>query len=196
MQSAVDFFDKQFRAQIRRGDLVLNPFERIALQHARGRVLDCGCGVGNLTRACAERGCDVTAIDASPTAIAFVRDISRKQRLPVTAILGDASTVTVDGPFDTVASIGLLMFQRRDRAFALLARLQALVAKGGVCIVNVLVQGTTYLEMFGTGQRCLFEPEEVRRAFDGWRVLVDEAAGFDAPGGTRKEFLTVVAERT
>lgn len=40
-----------------------------------------------------------------------------------------------------------------------------------------------------------FAPGELRGAFPGWAILMDEASEFDAPGGTVKRFETVIARR-
>lgn len=195
MSGSVDFFDRQFRDQIRTGDFALNPFEREVVALVRGRVLDFGCGLGNLALACARAGHSVTAVDASPTAIEHLRGVAAGERLPLDAIAADATAFELDGPFDTVASIGLLMLFDRDTAHALLARTQALVAPRGLCAINVLATGTTFEAVFGDGDRWLFDPAELRAAFDGWQILVDRRDDVDAPGGTRKVFATLIAER-
>ena len=64
--ASIRFFDSQFRRQIRQAELALNPFEQRALPWLQGRVLDSGCGLGNLALAAARRGCTVPALDASP----------------------------------------------------------------------------------------------------------------------------------
>ena len=48
MNRSVSFFDTQFQHQIRETNFVLNPFEKLALPQLRSKVLDLGCGLGNL----------------------------------------------------------------------------------------------------------------------------------------------------
>jgi len=68
----ISFFDTQFERQVREGDFALNPFERLALPYLYGKILDLGCGLGNLSIKAARRGCAVLALDASPNAIARI----------------------------------------------------------------------------------------------------------------------------
>jgi SAM-dependent methyltransferase len=65
--TSIRFFDTQFRHQVQAADLRLNPFEQRALPHLRGRVLDYGCGLGNLALAAARQGCEVLALEEGTT---------------------------------------------------------------------------------------------------------------------------------
>lgn len=146
--ASVRFFDAQFQRQVRESDRALNPFEQRALPHLRGKVLDYGCGMGNLALAAARRGCCVVALDASHTAIEHLRQVARAESLAITATEADLRTHQVCDDYDAVACIGLLMVFGCPTALAQLHQLQAHVRPGGVAVVNVLVQGTTYLGMF------------------------------------------------
>ena len=195
MSRSVDFFDTQFRKQVASGDFALNPFEKAALPFVRGRVLDLGCGLGNLSMAAARNGCHVTAVDASATAIVRIAETSLAGNLGMCAVLADVGAWRIAGDYDAVVAIGLLMFMPRAAALGLLAEIQAHVASGGAAIVNVLVEGTTYMEMFQPGAYYLFAPDELECSFGGWTIELARRDEFDAPGGTRKVFSTVVARR-
>lgn len=195
MSHAIDFFDRQFRRQAAAHEFALNPFERLALDHVRGEVLDLGCGLGNFALAAARRGCRVHALDASPAAIESLRERSAAESLTVDAAQADAAAYVPDRPFDAVVSIGLLMFFSCDVAERLLARLQAAVRPGGVLVINVLVRGTTYLDMFDRDACCLFEPARLDALLADWDVVASEDARFPAPGGTVKVFRTMIASR-
>lgn len=191
---SVRYFDRQFQRQVEEGDFRLNPFEEAALPHLRGRVLDFGCGLGNLAVAAARQGCDVVALDASPVAIAHLREVAAGQSLSIAAVEADLRGYAIRGTFDAVACIGLLMFFDCASAERQLAALQACVRPGGVAAINVLVQGTTFLDMFdvATGY-CLWPAAAVLGRFHGWEHLRVAEQEFPAPGGTLKRFLTVVA---
>lgn len=197
MNHSVDFFDRQFQAQLRTQDLALNPFERVALAHCHGRVLDFGCGLGNLAVSAARSGLCVDAVDASPAAIEHLLRVGREAQLCLKPVCADAEAFEWHGCYDTVVSIGLLMFLDCASAWRLMERLTDHTCPGGTAVVNVLVRGTTYLDMFGNDAHCLFGEDELPRWFDahGWSVLQAEPNSFDAPNGTVKRFTTVVAQR-
>jgi len=192
---SIDFFERQFRRQSRAGAVALNPFEAAALPHLHGRVLDLGCGMGSLALAAARRGCRVLALDGSAAAIAHLRRSARGANLALEARRAELRDYRIEGEFDAIVSIGLLMFLDCPAATRLLARIQRHVVPGGIAVVNVLVEGTTYMEMFDPAAHCLFARGALREAFAGWELMLDETSEFDAPQGTRKVFATVIARR-
>lgn len=165
------------------------------MPYLRGTVLDLGCGLGNLSLAAAAQGARVTAIDACGRAIEDVQRRAREDGLDIDAYSADLREWRPDRTWDAVFCIGLLMFFAPDEARRGLMAVHDAVAPGGVAVVNVLVEGTTYLDMFGQAEYYLFKPGEVGKAFAGWRVLSCETQEFPAPNGTRKRFETVVAIR-
>jgi tellurite methyltransferase len=192
---SIAFFDEQFRRQANDAALKLNPFEELALPFLGGEVLDFGCGMGNLAFAAARNGCRVTALDASPAAVEHIHSRVAAERLPVSGSLADLRHYPLTRDYDCVVSIGLLMFFDCPTAKRVLAELQAHVRPGGVAVVNVLLEGTTYLAMFDPAEHCLFAARELLGRFANWEVIRSESADFAAPGGTLKRFLTIVARK-
>jgi tellurite methyltransferase len=192
---SVDFFETQFQRQVSAHEFTLNPFEEMALPYLTGRVLDLGCGLGNLSLAAARRGCEVVAVDASTTAIEHLAEVARKERLRLTAVQSDIERFEIRDTFDSVATIGLLMFFPRQVAVELLKKVQRAVKPGGCAVVNVLVQGTTFMDMFDGDRYCLFAPSEIEAAFAGWTPLLRREDDFAAPKGTVKRFATLIARR-
>jgi len=191
----VEFFERQFRRQVRESDFALNPFEQLALPYIAGSVLDLGCGLGNLSLEAARRGCTVTAVDASPTAIERLRATALQEQLRLQPAQADLGSFRIEQDYDTIVAIGLLMFFGRERALALLRQIGQRVRPGGKAVVNVLVEGTTYLGMFKSDEYYLFGANELEQVFAGWTLLVTRNDSFAAPEGTRKEFATVIAQK-
>jgi tellurite methyltransferase len=195
MNRSIEFFDKQFERQVRDREFRLNPFEEMALPFLHGRVLDLGCGMGNLTIEAARRGCSVTALDSSAAAIGRIRQVAVDEKLAIRACLADLKRYDISEDFDVVVAIGLLMFFDCPRAYQMLADIQEHVAAGGHAIVNVLTEGTTYRAMFDAESHCLFARRELENRFRDWEILVSENRDFDAPGPSTKAFSTLIARK-
>lgn len=193
--ASVRFFEAQFQRQVEASDLALNPFERQALPFLHGSVLDFGCGLGNLSVAAARQGCSVVALDASHTAIEHLRQVAQAESLPIAAAEADLRTYEVRDEYDAVACIGLLMFFDCPTALAQLQQLQSHVRPGGIAVVNVLVEGTTYLGMFDPSSHCLFGRDEMHERFCGWEILRSDQQNFPAANETIKSFVTVIARK-
>ena len=193
---SVRFFDSQFQHQASAGEFGLNPFEARALPHVHGKVVDFGCGLGNLACAAAARGAQVLALDASPAAIDSLRSRSGDGTLAIDARVADLSDYVPEGKFDTVVAIGLFMFFPCPAARRQLARAMDAVRPGGTLIVNVLIEGTTFMGMFDKeAGYCLFDEDELPRTLSGWELLDDRVEQFPAPENLVKRFRTTIARR-
>lgn len=192
---SIHFFDAQFQQQIAKGEFALNPFEQAVLPHLSGGVLDLGCGLGNLAIAAARLGCAVTALDASRTGVDRVNEAANKLGLGLAAYQVDLGHYAIDGDYDSIVAIGLLMFFPQDKARAMLANIISHTKPGGVAAVNVLIEGTTFMGMFEPGHYYLFDDNELNRAFEGWETLYSHYDDFPAPEDTVKKFHTLVARK-
>src|SRR5262249_35566804 len=124
-----------------------------------------------------------------------IRSAAGAEGLPVEAQVADLTTYRIVGDFDVIVSIGLLMFLKKEQANEVLAEIQRHVRPGGSAIVNVMIEGTTFLEMFEPGHYYLFGHDELADSFAGWQILELRYNNFEAPGQTVKMFATVVAKK-
>lgn len=192
---SVEFFAKQFDRQIAEQDYRLNPFEQWTLPHLAGRVLELGCGLGNLSIEAARAGHEVTAIDACPNAVKDLGRRAQAQGLPIRVLEADLTEWRATETYDTVAAIGLLMFFACEDSRNVLQEIKRAVAPGGIAAVNVLIEGTTYMDMFDPEGHCLFPPGELETTFGDWKTLFASVDDFPARGEKIKRFATVIAQR-
>src|ERR1035438_2311996 len=83
--------------------------EALAGHQVGHRVIDVGCGTGELAIELARRGCDVTGMDISPAAIEIAESKARSASVAVDFRVGDATRLPgIEGTFDAVFDSGLL----------------------------------------------------------------------------------------
>lgn len=110
---------------------------------AGGRALDLGCGPGRNTLHLASLGFDVTAVDLSPTAIAWAEERTREAGAEnVMFVCGDAFTATaLDGPYDLVYDSGCFHHLPPHRRVSYLALLDRVLAPGGHFALTAFAAG-------------------------------------------------------
>jgi ubiquinone/menaquinone biosynthesis C-methylase UbiE len=115
--------------------------DRLLALGARGRMLDIGCGPGQIPLLVAERlsDCTVVALDLAPAMLAIARrklDAS-PHRDRVELVLGDAKSLELpDGSFDAVFSNTILHHMTDPRPF--LREAARVLRPGGVLLVRDL----------------------------------------------------------
>ena len=109
----------------------------------------------------------------------------------------DLAGFRIEHDYDTIVAIGLLMFFRKERALALLRQIGQRVSPGGCAIINVLVEGTTYLGHVRarTNIICLARASWSRLLRRLEHCSSTRHDSFPAPESARKEFATVIAQK-
>ena len=87
------------------------------------------------------------------------------------------------------------MFFDRETASRVLTAIQDATRPGGIAVVNVLIEGTTFMDMFEPGRYCLFAEDELLEKFASWEVLEHRIEEFPAGVSQTKRFSTLVARR-
>jgi SAM-dependent methyltransferase len=108
---------------------------------ARGRVLDCSCGTGQLAVGLAELGLDVIASDASPGMVQRTRELAAECGVPLTAFDAAWSELPVhldSSTFDLVMCVGnsLPHAEGESGRRSALAAMSGLLKAGGRLVVT------------------------------------------------------------
>lgn len=163
-----------------------------------GRVLDVGCGTGDLAIWLAARGCTVTGVDFLAAPLEQARARAAARGVAVNFLQMDALAVgEIPERFDAVTDCGLFhTFDDSGRA-AYVAALAKLLEPGAHLFILCMAEGEP-----GTHGPRRVTSAEIRAAFrDGWAVESIEPAVFEvvpgipgaefSPGGARAWFATI-----
>ncbi|WP_214108686.1 class I SAM-dependent methyltransferase [Acrocarpospora catenulata] len=95
-------------------------------------VFDVACGDGAYSRALAERGAKVVAMDQSAEMIRIAQQVEKEQELGIEYLVQDATELASVGQFDLVTAIYLLHYAPSEEALESMCRgLRANVKDGG-----------------------------------------------------------------
>lgn len=128
-----------------------------------GRALDLACGAGRNALWLAERGWQVTAVDAAPEAIRILQERAARANLATDTCIADLEAgqfAITESSWDLILAINYLQHD-------LFGPIQRGLVPGGVAIVVV------HLEQPGRASRFAVKPGELARYFEGCEILHD-----------------------
>jgi tellurite methyltransferase len=162
---------------------------RVAEQLAPGRALDLACGPGRHALFLAERGWQMTAVDASRVGIELLRESARERGLQVDARVADLERGEFDIAPEAYDLIGVFYYLQRD----LFARIRAGVRAGGIVVAAIHMVDDSP-EAHPMNEDYLLRPGELRAEFNGWEIMHDYE-GPSTEGGHRRRTAELVARR-
>jgi len=137
-----------------------------------GRALDLACGAGRHALYLAGLGWEIVAVDSSPAAVRMVRERAAEAGLRVDARIGDLEAgafVIEPAGYDLICDF---FYLQRD----LFPKIREGVRPGGVVAAEIHLRDEQ-------PHRFVLDPGELRREFEGWKILYYSEAV--RPGLTR-----------
>jgi SAM-dependent methyltransferase len=152
-----------------------------------GRALDLACGPGRHALFLAERGWQVTAVDASRVGIELLEKNARERGLSVKARVANLERGEFQIEPEAYDLIGVFYYLQRD----LFPGIRAGVRAGGVSIAAIHMVDESP-EAHPMNEDYLLEPGELRAEFRGWEIIHDYE-GPSTEGGHRRRTAEIVA---
>jgi tellurite methyltransferase len=162
---------------------------RVAEGLAPGRALDLACGPGRHAIFLAERGWQVTAVDASRVGIELLRETAGARGLRVDARVANLERGEFEIEPEAYDLLGVFYYLQRD----LFPQIRAGVRPGGVviCAIHMVDESPDAHPM---NDDYLLKPGELRAEFDGWEIMHDYE-GTSNEGGHHRRTAELVARR-
>ena len=166
---------------------VLHQFERL-LSHASvlpaSRLIEFGCGAGNLSVGFARLDFQVTGIDISPTAIEWARERAADQGLPIAFRVGDVVSLSdSDSSYEVAVDSHCLHCLIGQDRLAFLLNARRLLVNDGALVVNTMCQNPNTHRLDGfDASTGVIQHSGIATRFIGTRDLLESEiwrAGFE-----------------
>ena len=154
-----------------------------------GRALDLACGTGRHAIFLAERGWQVTAVDASIVGIELARKAAHERAVEVDWRVIDLESEGFEIEAEAYDLIGLFYYLQRN----LFQQIRAGVRPGGLVIaaIHMVDYSPDIKEM---NPAFLLQPGELRQEFRGWEFLHDYE-GTPTEGGHKRRTAEIIARK-
>ena len=154
-----------------------------------GRALDLACGPGRHAIFLAERGWQVTAVDASHVGIELAKTAAQERGVEIDWRVADLERGEFEIEAEAYDLIGVFYYLQRD----LFAQIRAGVRPGGIVIatIHIVDEDPAANPM---NPAFLLQPGELRTEFRGWEILHDYE-GAPTEGGHQRRTAEIVAQK-
>lgn len=154
-----------------------------------GRALDVACGAGRHAIFLAERGWQVTAVDASGVGVGLAKREARERRVEVDWRVADLERGEFTIERETYDLICVFYYLQRE----LFPQIRAGVSPGGIIIAAIhMVDDAPDIKPMN--EDFLLQPGELRAEFRGWKILHDYE-GEPTEEGHRRRSAEIVARK-
>jgi SAM-dependent methyltransferase len=170
-------------------DLILGSTGLSAPRSEQVAALDLACGPGRHAIALAERGCRVTAVDLSPTLLAYAESQARQAGMPIRFIRSDMREISFDREFDLVLQLftSFGYFDEHSDDARVLNRVRASLHGGGYYALDLINEQHLRRTLVPVSIKHLdgIEVREERRIDNG---RVEKRITIPRAGGGTREF--------
>lgn len=136
-----------------------------------GRALDIGAGDGRHSILLARRGFTVEAVDISAEAVAKLREVARRGRLPIEPRVGDCSEPdSIAGPYKVIVADTVLGHFEMADALTIGRRIATALTPGGWLFVTALAADDPRESEFAGLSWTYYTREELIALFPGLRI--------------------------
>jgi tellurite methyltransferase len=180
-------------ARYSRGEHIINEplplLVRVVEELRPGRALDLACGPGRHALFLAERGWQVTAVDASRVAIELLEKQARERGLHVDARVADLERGEFMIEPEAYDLVGVFYYLQRE----LFPQVRAGVRVGQVAVaaIHMVDESPAAHPM---NEDYLLQPGELRAQFRGWEIMHDYE-GPSTEGGHSRRTAELVARK-
>ena len=154
-----------------------------------GRALDLACGAGRHAIFLAERGWQVTAVDASHVGIEIAKTLARARNVEIDWRVADLEHDEFEIEAETYDLIGVFYYLQRD----LFSKIRAGVKRGGLVIAAIHIVDDAP-DTRPMNPAFLLQPNELRAQFQGWKILHDYE-GKPSEDGHKRRTAEIVARK-
>jgi len=152
--------------QMNRTIITLEKMMQNAYVPRKGRLLELGCGSGNITLWLAARGYNAFGVDISETAISWAREAGHRRKVNVDFRVGNVIEMLdyTDDYFDIILDGNLLHCIIGDDRQAALANVRRVLRSGGYFHIGTMcgkVHGKFFRDWYDPQTRCVLSTEGV-----------------------------------